>query len=81
MPKRLYGCDTTEEILMNENFGNEYGKLRRFRINYVNEMGHSNIEGTIYLPAEHADVYDIGDKICELIKQAFEDIDKDRPLK
>lgn len=70
MGTKLHGIDTTEEMIMNENFGQEYGKLRRWRINYLNEEGHSNIEGTVYLP-DDVDPYPTLDKICELIAEEF----------
>jgi hypothetical protein len=68
----LSSIDDTEEMILNENFGNEYGKLRRFRINYNNEQGFSNIEGCVYFPAECPDVYERLDKICTILKEAFD---------
>lgn len=70
--KKCQAIDTTEEMIMNENFGEEYGKLRRWRINYINDHGHSNIEGCVYFPAECPDVYERLDKICNEIIEAFD---------
>lgn len=48
---QLSHVDTTEEILQSDIApGISHEGWRRFRINYRNEMGHSNIEGTIYFP-------------------------------
>lgn len=75
----LSTIDDTEELILNENFAEEYGKLRRFRINYNNEQGFSNIEGCVYFPAECPDVYERLDTICNTILEAFNN-DREREV-
>lgn len=55
MTYKLTRVDTTEEGILNTEWPNrgEAAKgWRRFRINYRNDFGFSNIEGTLYFPPE-----------------------------
>lgn len=50
---KLTHVDYTEEAILNERFPNPDEPAigwRRFRINYRNKMGFSNIEGILYFP-------------------------------
>lgn len=65
----LTSIDTTEEMI-NSMYEAEYGKLRRWRINYNNEQGFSNLEGCIYLPAD-IDPYPFLDKLEQELQELF----------
>jgi hypothetical protein len=54
--KKLTGIDYTEELIQNEDFPEYMKGWRRFRISYRDHMGHSNVEGTVYLPP-HGNTY------------------------
>lgn len=50
---KLTSVDYTEEGILNENYPNPHEPIknwRRFRINYRNADGYSNVEGTLYFP-------------------------------
>jgi len=63
----LQYVSTTEEAILNSNWPNPSEPAhgwRRFRINYVNDQGFSNIEGTIYFPPGF-DPFPVLDEICD----------------
>lgn len=67
MAYKLTRVDSTEEMIMNRswpNSGEPAEGWRRFRINYRNEQGFSNIEGTIYFPPSISDPFPILDELC-----------------
>lgn len=62
----------TEEGILNEEFPNAGEPAigwRRFRIEYDNSHGHSNIEGTLYFPPS-LNPYPILDALCEQLNKA-----------
>lgn len=68
---QLTHVDSTEEMILNEEFPNRGEPARgwrRFRINYRNEQGFSNIEGTLYFPP-NVDPYPILDDLEERIRK------------
>jgi hypothetical protein len=69
----LTRVDCTEEAILNEEFPNSGEPAigwRRFRINYRNEMGFSNIEGTLYFPP-NVDPYPILDDLEKKFKESI----------
>ena len=64
--------DNTEEMILNPAALPEYVRgSRYFRIEYIEPgSGFSNYEGKI-LVGNHPQVYEILDKICELIKETY----------
>jgi hypothetical protein len=63
----LTSVDTTEELLQNDICpGISHKGWTRYRINYRNEFGFSNIEGTIYFPPG----FD-GSALLETIEEEF----------
>lgn len=70
MDDRLTGISLTEEMILNDKDIPEYMKgCRRFRVEYINEMGFSNFEGVIYLPSWEN--FDTVDKIEDLLNQTW----------
>lgn len=66
---KLTGIDYTEEGILNSEYPNRHEPItgwRRFRINYRNEQGFSNVEGTIYIP-KGVEPYVILDKLMEML--------------
>lgn len=50
---KLTGVNSTEEAILNKDWPSSHEPAkdwRRFRIEYDNAMGFSNIEGTLYFP-------------------------------
>lgn len=67
MAYKLTGVDVTEELILNNSWPNSGEPAigwRRFRINYRNADGFSNIEGTIYFPPTISDPFPILDDLC-----------------
>jgi hypothetical protein len=64
---KLTHVDYTEEGILNTewpNRGEPATGWRRFRVNYRNDMGFSNIEGTLYFPPD-VDPYPILDELVK----------------
>ncbi len=73
MTYKLSHVDTTEEGILNEKWPNSSEPAtgwRRFRINYRNQEGFSNIEGTIYFPSDF-DPYPLLDEICDRLNSVI----------
>lgn len=67
MVYQLSGVSYTEEFILNNNFPNSNEAAtgwRRFRVEYTNHQGFSNIEGVLYFPAG-VDPYPILDELCQ----------------
>lgn len=64
--------DFTEEAIANPFFATEYGKLRRFRIEYINNSGQSNLEGVLYFP-DNLSPYVILEKLTRDLNKLFVD--------
>ena len=76
MPKnsesyKLTSVDYTEEGILNEEYPNPEEPIRgwrRFRVNYRNDFGFSNVEGTLYFPPD-IDPYPILDSLCKKLQK------------
>lgn len=76
MAYKLERVDSTEEMIMNVDWptSDEPAKgWRSFRIEYINEQGFSNIEGTVFFPP-NVDPYPILDTFCESINKEIEKV-------
>lgn len=73
MTYKLTHVDNTEEFILNNKWPNKNEpatRWRRFRINYRNEWGHSNIEGTLYFPPG-IDPDPILESLCKELSKAI----------
>lgn len=71
MTEKLQAIDTTEEMILNQDGLPEYMRgCRRFRIEYINDDGFSNLEGTIYVPG-NVDCYPFLDKMVKDLSDLF----------
>ena len=72
MTYKLSSVDDTEEMILNKDWPNSHEPAigwRRFRINYRNNYGHSNIEGILYFPPG-VDPEPLLDLICRELNKA-----------
>lgn len=76
MVYKLTCVDYTQELILNDEWPNSSEAAEgwsRFRINYRNFLGHSNIEGTLYFPPG-VDPDPVLDLICETMNKAVKSV-------